>query len=162
MAVYNEKTRGQAAQVIGDGNTLWLFISNWWMPEYLELFKIPKSKLTDELSTLFYGRAFKSTENKMKITQTVFKSLVRNYGRFKDDRLYSYYDIEAFAQAHGVNFGIAAEMFLESMGYIKTDIKTDKEQKIDLIKGKSKIQLKCAVIRDFKKKAYSMVSGRIK
>lgn len=157
---YAKKTKKEGLKVYGDSTTLYLIVANYDLPQYLELFKIPAKKLTNELVTLLFGR--NSVDSQLKMTKNVKKSLDRYYSDLKTDDLILFSDLETLATAEDVNFGIAAEKYLETLGYIKTDIKTDKQDKIDLTKGNSKIQVKCAVIRNFSKKAYSMVNGKAK
>lgn len=156
---YTKVKAKDGKKVIGNGTCLMLVVANYDLPDYLDVFKFPAKALTSELCTLLFGRD--SVDEKLKMTKNVKKSLDRYYSNYKTG-LIMYSDLENFAQAENVNFGIACEKYLENNGYIKTDIQTDKADKIDLIKGNSKIQLKCAVIRDFSKKAYSMVNGQAK
>lgn len=156
---YTKVKAKDGKKVIGSGTCLMLVVANYDLPDYLDVFKFPAKALTSELCTLLFGRD--SVDEKLKMTKNVKKSLDRYYSNYKTG-LIMYSDLENFAQAENINFGIACEKYLESNGYIKTDIQTDKADKIDLIKGNSKIQLKCAVIRDFNKKAYSMVNGQAK
>lgn len=157
--IYTKVNGKNGKKVIGNSTCLLLVVANFDFPEYLEVFKFPKKALTNELCTLLFGRD--SVDKQLKMTKNVKKSLDRYYSDYKTD-LIMYSELENFAQAENVNFGIACEKYLESLGYIKTDIQADKVDKIDLIKGNSKIQVKCAVIRDFNKKAYSMVNGTAK
>lgn len=157
---YTKVTKKEVVNNITVNSTgLLLGLANFDFPEIIDIYYFPVKSFNSELCTLLFGRD--SVNGKLKMTKNVKKSLDRFYSKYRKGFV-TYTELENYAQMNNVNFGIAFEMYLEQNGYTKTNSYVDNVEKIDVIKGNSKIQVKCAVIRDFSKKAYSMVNGTIR
>ena len=159
MKEYKKDYKAMLLELLGDGTALHLGLSNFYCTEYVEVFAFPKKAITYELGRLLLHNSYETAEKcEIKFTSEVFKGLVNGLGKYRKG-LFEREKLLRIAEKHGCNLGYAFEYLYKEQGFFKTDSYTDNILKIDVTKGRSKIQLKCSVIQDDNKKAYPSVNS---